>query len=123
MGLSRKLVVIGLLFLATLATGFWRGNSRSPAFPGLLHKLLGLAWVIYTAIVIYHAGRPVESRAAFFSAIAVLAVSMVALIATGSLLTLPQHESSAWLNVHRIASAIATIAGGVTVRLLLLSVQ
>ncbi len=46
MGLSRKLIVIGLLFLATLATGFWRGNSGSPAFPGLLHKLLGLAWVI-----------------------------------------------------------------------------
>jgi hypothetical protein len=123
MGLSRKLITIGVLFLATLATGFWRGNAGSPAFPGLLHKLLGLAWVIYTAIVVYHAGRPVESRAAFFSAIAVLALSMVALIATGSLLTMPQHENAAWLHAHRIASAIAAIAGGVTVRLLMLNGQ
>ncbi len=123
MGISRKLITIAVLFLATVATGFWRGNSGSPTFPGLLHKLLGLAWVIFTAIVVYHAGRPVESRTAFFSAIAVLAVLMVALVATGSLLTMPQHEGSAGLNAHRIASAIAAIAGGVTVRLLMLSGQ
>ncbi len=77
MGISRKLITITVLFLATVATGFWRGNSGSPTFPGLLHKLLGLAWVIFTAIVVCHAGRPVESRTAFFSAIAVLAVLMV----------------------------------------------
>ena len=36
MGLSRKLIVIGLLFLATLATGFWCGNAESPAATGIL---------------------------------------------------------------------------------------
>jgi len=123
MTLTRKLIVIGLLFLATLTTGFWRGNAESPAFPGLLHKLVGLGWLIYTVIVIYHAGRMVESRPAFFPVIAVLAVSMVALIATGSLLLMPQHECSAWLNVHRAASATAAVAGGVIVRLLILSGQ
>ena len=119
MAVTHNLITIGLLFLATLATGFWRGNAGNAAFPGLLHKLLGLAWIIYTAIVLYHAGRPVESRAAFFSAIAVLLVSMAGLIATGSLLTMPQHVNAAWLNAHRAASAIAAIASGVTVRLLL----
>jgi len=123
MTLTRNLIVIGLLFLATLTTGFWRGSTESPTFPGLLHKLVGLGWVIYTLIVIYHAGRTLESRAALFVAIVALAVSMVALIATGSLLTMPQHESFAWLNVHRAASAIAAVAGVVTVRLLILSGQ
>ena len=118
MGLSHKLIAIGLLFAATVATGFWRGNAETTALPSLLHKLLGLAWVIYTATVVYHAGRPVTSRAVFFSAIVILAVTMVALVATGSLLTVPQRQSSAWLNAHRIASAIAAIAGGVILRLL-----
>ena len=119
MAVTHKLIAIGLLFLATVATGFWRGSAGNAALPGLLHKLLGLAWVIYTAIVLYHAARPVESRAAFFAALTVLVISMAALIATGSLLTMPQHENAAWLNAHRIASAIAAIAGGVAIRLLL----
>ena len=122
MGISRKLITITVLFLATVATGFWRGNSGSPTFPGLLHKLLGLAWVIFTAIVVYHAGRPVESRTALLSDCGPRRIDG-ALVATGSLLTMPQHEGSAGLNAHRIASAIAAIAGGVTVRLLMLSGQ
>jgi len=119
MTLTHQFIVIGLLFLATMATGFWRGNAGQAAFPGI-HKLLALTWVVYTVMVIYHAGRPVESRAAFFAAIAVLAVAMAALIATGSLLTMPQHVNAASRNAHRIAAAAAAIAGGVTVRLLLL---
>ena len=119
MGPRQKLVAIGLLFLAALATGIWRRNAGRPAIASLLHKLLGLAWVIYTAVVVYHAERPIDSGAAFFAAIAVLAVSNVALIATASLLTLPQQESSARLNLHRIASVTAAIACGVTLRLLM----
>jgi hypothetical protein len=119
MAVTHKFIVIGLWFLATLATGFWRGKAGQAAFPGI-HKLVALTWVVYTAIVIYHAGRPVEWRAAFLAAIAVLAVAMAALIATGSLLTMPQHVNAATLNAHRVAAAAAAIAGGVTARLLLL---
>jgi len=121
MRLSGKLIALGLLFLATLATGLWRGNTGSPAFPGLLHKPLGITWIVYTGIVVCYAWRPVEPRAAFLSAIVILAVTMVALIATGSLLTVPQYQGSAWLNAHSITSAIAAIASGVTLRLLMLS--
>jgi hypothetical protein len=119
MMVTQKFIVIGLWFLVTLATGFWRSKAGQAALPGI-HKLVALTWVVYTAIVIYHAGRPVEWRAAFLAAIAVLAVAMAALIATGSLLTMPQHLNAATRNAHRMAAAAAAIAGGVTARLLLL---
>lgn len=122
MTVTHKFIVIGLWFLATLTTGFWRSHTGQAALPGI-HKLLALTWAVYTVIVIYHAGRPVEGRAAFFAAIAVLAVAMAALVATGSLLTMPQHVNAATLNTHRMATAVAAIAASVTARLLLLNVR
>jgi hypothetical protein len=119
MTVTQKFIVIGLWFLVTLATGFWRSKAGQAAFPGI-HKLVALTWVVYTAIVIYHAGRPVEWRAALLAAIAVLAVAMAALIASGSLLTMPQYVNAVTLNAHRMAATVAAIAGGVTARLLLL---
>ena len=119
MTVTHKFIVIGLLFLATLTTGFWRGHTGQAALPGI-HKLLALTWVVYSCIVIYHAGRPVGWRAALIAAVAVLALSMAALIATGFLLTMPQHVNAATLNAHRMATALAAIAGGVAARLLLL---
>jgi hypothetical protein len=114
MDITRKLVVIGLLLLATLATGFGKPwNLPLSNF----HKLFALAWVIYTAIVVYHSARQVESRTAFFAMIAVLAVSMVALIASGSVLTIPKLTSAAWLNLHRIATAFAVLATAIMARL------
>jgi asparagine N-glycosylation enzyme membrane subunit Stt3 len=118
---THKLIVIGFLFLVTLATGFWRGYAANPALSGTLHKLLGLAWVVYSVIVLYHSARPIQSRTAFYAAIAVLVVSMIALIATGSVLTLPKTETTAWLTLHRVASAIAVIASAILARILFLN--
>jgi hypothetical protein len=118
MDITRKLVVIGLLLLATLATGF--GKPFNLPLSGF-HKLIALAWVVYTAIVIYHSGRQIESRAAFFAVIAVLAVSAVLLIASGSALTMPNRACVAWRNLHRIATGFAVLATAILARLFNLS--
>jgi hypothetical protein len=120
MDLTRKLIVIGVLLLATLATGF--GKPWNLPLSGL-HKLIALAWVVFTVIVVYHAGRQIESRTAFFTLIAVLGVSMVALIASGSVLTIPSIDPTAWLAIHRIATAIAVAATAMMARLLLFRKQ
>jgi hypothetical protein len=120
MDLTRKLIVIGLLLLATLLTGF--GKPWNLPLSGL-HKLIALAWVIFTCIVVYHAGRPVESRTAFWAVIAVLGVSIVALIASGSFLTIPRFDPTAWLAMHRIATVFAVAAFVFIVRLFVLNKQ
>ncbi|MGO9777024.1 MAG: hypothetical protein ACLQGT_13970 [Terracidiphilus sp.] len=118
MDLTQKLIVIGLLLLATLATGF--GKSWKLPITGL-HKTVALAWVIFTCVVVYHAGRPVETRTAFWAVIAVLGVSIVALIASGSFLTIPSIDPTAWLVLHRIATVFAVAAFIFTVRLFVLN--
>ena len=117
MDVTRKLIVIGLLLLATLVSGF--GKTWNVHLSGF-HKLFGLAWVVFTGILVYQAGRQIESRAAFFAAVAVLGVSVVALFWSGSVLTMPKLANGAWLNLHRVATAVAVIATGVLARLFLL---
>jgi hypothetical protein len=77
--------------------------------------------VIWTATGIYHAARPVAPSASLIAAIVILAVSMVALIASGSVLTVPKLEGAAWLAVHRIATITAVAAFAFASRMLVLS--
>lgn len=122
MAVTPKFIAMGLLLLATLGTGIWLGQLGKPLNPAVstVHKLLALAWVIFAAIGIYHAARLVQPSAAHFAAIVILGVSMVALVASGSVLTVPKLESAAWLAVHRIASVIAVAAFAVASRMLIL---
>ena len=117
MTITHKFIVIGLLLLATLVTGF--GKPLNMPLSNF-HKLLALAWVIFTAIWIYRAARLIELSAAHFAVIATLGVSMVALIASGSLLTVPKLATAAWLAVHRLATAFAVAAFVFTLRLFIL---
>ena len=125
MTITQKFIVTGLLLLATLATGIWLGQLGKPLNSPLsgIHKLLSLAWVIFTAIYIYRAARLIELSAAHFAVIAILGVSMVALIASGSLLTVPNLATAAWLAVHRIATAFAVAAFAFSARLFMLGKQ
>lgn len=118
----QKLTVIALLLLATLATGFLVGNSgRSPnPLLSTIHKLLALAWVVLTAMLVYHSARQIETGAAFFTIVAVLALSTIALFWSGSTLTLPNTRGAGWITAHRIASTVAVIASALMARLILL---
>lgn len=125
MAVTQKFIVIGLLFLATLVTGILLGQLGKPLNPALsgVHKLVALAWVIFSAIYIFHAPRPIDARTAYFAAIAVLAISMVALIASGSVLMVPKLASAAWLAVHRITTVTGAAAFVFTLRLFILNRQ
>jgi hypothetical protein len=110
MDVTRKLVVIGLLLLATLITGFGKPfNLPLSKF----HKLVALAWVVFTVILVYHSGRVIESSVDFIVVIAILGVSIAVLIWSGSVLTMPMLDHTIWLVLHRIATAIAVIASAI----------
>lgn len=123
MATAQKLIAIGLLLMGTLVTGLWLGHFAKPLDPFLTsaHKLLALAWAIFAIILVSHSARHIESRAAFFAAIAVLGVSIVALFASGALLTMPKVEGAFWLTVHRITSVAAAVTGAIAARFILLS--
>ena len=113
----------GILFLAALATGYWLRSLGKPLNLTLsnFHKLLALAWAVFTLILLFHLPRQVEFRDAFFAAIALLILSMIALIWSGSALTMPQTRKPVWLALHRIATAFAAIAASIAAKLILLN--
>lgn len=123
MDIPRKLAVIGLLFLLTLASGFWVGNGGRPfnLFLTTGHKFLALAWVLFTAVLVYRSAKPIEPRTALFAVIALLGVSILALFASCALLGLSKIGNTAWLVIHRIGSALAAIATVLLARLFLLN--
>jgi hypothetical protein len=123
MAVMQNLIVLGLLFLAAIVTGIWLSRLGKPLNPALsgVHKFLALACVIFAAIRIYHAAKLIEPSTTHFAVIAVLAISMVALIASGSVLMVPKLASAAWLAVHRIATVSGAAAFVFTLRLFILN--
>ncbi len=123
MAILHRFLWIGLLFLLTLITGIWVGQAGRVLHPALssFHKLLALAWVVFAAIRIYHLARQTEPSAALIAVIATLGVTIVLLIASGSVLTVPRLASTTWVVVHTIASVIAVAAFGMVLRLFALN--
>jgi len=118
----QRFTLIGLLLLSAIATGFWLGFSGRPLNPLLStgHKLLALAWVILTAVVLYHSAGLIGSRFDLLAAAIVLHVSILTLFASGALLLMPNAASAAWLLLHRFGSAFAVGSAVLLARLLLL---
>ncbi len=109
----------GLLLLAALGTGLWVSGLGRPLNPPLsgIHKLLALAWVVVATFRIWHTARLSESSPVLIVVVGVLGLTIVALIASGSVLTVPNEKIGTWLAVHRIATVIAVAAFIVTLRM------
>ena len=123
MSFAEKFFVIGLLLLATLVTGLWLALLGKPlnGMLGVLHKIFALILVMFLAIRISYLIRLFESGPAMRAAVVVLLLSILAAFATGIIESVPSVEGVVWLTMHRIASAMAAIAGGVTALLLMLN--
>lgn len=120
MAIAQRFLGLGLLLLTTLATGLWLGQLGRPVNMPLstLHKLLALAWVVFTAIRIFREAGDLEARNPLLIAAAVMALSVIALFLTGALLTVPTIEPGAWLAIHRIATVTVVAAFAFSVRVL-----
>ena len=100
------------LFLLTLASGAWLSRIGRP-INGLvltLHKLIALAGVIWTAAVLFGLlhGAGLHALAAALTAVAAAAV--VALFATGALLSQPSAGPRLVLGVHQAAPVLAVLS-------------
>jgi hypothetical protein len=119
----RRGIIIGLIVLGIVLAGFWVKETRL-GFPGLLHKLLAVSWVVVLVIAVRHAGRLTPFHSAHLAVIALLAVSVIGMFVSGSLLTVPKFESTLestpWLLVHRLGAVVATLATAAAMKLFLI---
>ena len=109
---STKLILPGIIFLLTLASGMWLSNAGKPYNNAIftIHKLIALGAVVLAAIQMVQAFKtagtsPLEI---LFLFIAILAV--IALFATGALMSLDKEPYKVWLTIHQIAPAVMAIA-------------
>ena len=107
-----KFILPGTIFLFTLASGVWLSKAGKPYNNAIftLHKLVALSAVVLAAIQMAKGFKTtgVSPLVVFLSVVAILAV--VALFATGALMSLDKQPYALLLTIHQIAPAVMAVA-------------
>ena len=122
MAVASTFIGPGVVFLLTLASGFWLSRSGKPLNTAVFtaHKLIALGAVIAMAVQTYNALSNAEAQAIFIAPILMIGLCVAALFASGALMSVNVNKSNygAFHTVHRIATALAIIAGVALIYLL-----
>ncbi len=107
-----RFVILGIAFVLTLAFGFWLSRSGRP-YGALLfnvHKLLALAAVVVTVILLAGMLKSVDIAALPIALFAVAGLCVVALFGSGALMSAGKVDHALLLTIHRIALVALVIA-------------
>jgi hypothetical protein len=109
-----------ILFVLTAASGFWVAKAGKPYQTGILtlHKLASLATVVFTVIALINLLKIAPAQSIIILLIVVAGLSVIALFATGAVMSIQKTVNSTWLLIHRIAPFL--LAGSTTAAILLL---
>ncbi|MBK9603626.1 MAG: hypothetical protein IPO36_17575 [Anaerolineales bacterium] len=111
MDVLSNFLTLGIVFLLTLAFGFWLSRAGKP-YNGVLfniHKLLALAAVI---VAVFEIRKTLQGDGAtpFYGVlIALTGVSIIALFATGALMSIGKLNYAVSLTIHKAAPILATM--------------
>lgn len=103
--------VPGLVFLLTLAFGFWLSRAGRPYNGALfnLHKLLALGAVVVAALQFSSLLKSADALAPTIALLVAAGAGVIALFATGALMSLNNPNYALLLNIHRVAPALVVI--------------
>lgn len=120
--ITSKLIGAGILFLFTLISGVILHHSSRPLSIGLVtvHKLIAVGTTVLVGMTINQLYKSVDGRV--FVEIELMVISallLLALIATGALLTREEMLlPDLVLNIHKAAPLLALISSALTIFLL-----
>jgi hypothetical protein len=121
MNIFSNYLASGIAFILTLAFGVWLSRMGKP-YNGVIfniHKLCALAAVILTAVQIYRALTLPGGLQTLPIVLIVLAVAcVVALFASGALMSLDKWSYKTLLALHQVSPTLALIAVALAVYLL-----
>ncbi len=107
-----RFIVPGIVFILTLAFGFWLSRSGRP-YNGLLfniHKLTALAAVIVTVVQFVRIFKGANLPALSIALFALAALCVVALFVSGALMSAGKLDHALLHTTHRFAIAVLVIA-------------
>lgn len=118
--ISLRIVVIGLLFLFTIVTGVWLSNSGKPLNTIIftIHKLIALATVIFTAIVIHNLLNKVGIENGILILFMVTGLFVLTLFISGALLSFGKPVNNILLTIHKVIPILTVIFTAVIIYLL-----
>lgn len=115
-----KFAIPGTALLLTLIFGFWLSSSGKP-YNGILfniHKLIALGAVIAAGIQLAKVLRGADSLALVITLLVLAGICVIALFATGTLLSIEKMDYRLVLTIHQIATVTLVIAVGLVAYLL-----
>jgi len=120
MNMVARFVVPGIVFLLTLASGLWLSRAGKPLNSAIfnVHKLIALAAVVLAALQVRNALQNVEAQFVLIALIALTGLAVVALFATGALMSMNKPAYGVLLTIHNVAPFVAVIAAGLAIYLL-----
>jgi hypothetical protein len=110
----------GAAFILTLTFGVWLTLLGKP-YNGVIfnvHKLSALGAVILTAVQIYKALKMPSLQILPILLIVLAVASVVALFATGALMSMEKANYRVLLGLHQVTPAVAVVAAALTLYLL-----
>ena len=117
-----KLTAIAWLFGTTLVSGLlmaFAGKSLQAPL-AVIHKILALVGLFLLIRAVGRLGG-IHEPPALPAAIAVFAAAFFVSFATGVIESIPACAGALWLNLHRVAAAVAAIACAVAARFIVLA--
>lgn len=117
---TSKFILPGILFLLIIVSGFWVARTAKPYNPVSfnVHKLIALADVVLTVIVLVNQIKVSQTQIITFVLLIIAALSVIALFVSGGLMSALKTSSSIWLLIHRVAPFL--LAGSTTAAVLFL---
>jgi hypothetical protein len=116
-----KLIVAGILFLLTLASGAIVSHSGRPLSVALvtIHKLIAIATMFLIGMAVNQLYKTGDGRLLVgIGAMVITGVPFLALIATGALLTREVQLPEVILKIHQVAPLLALVSSSISVYLL-----
>ncbi len=111
MGAFSTFILPGVLFILTLAFGFWLSTLGKP-YNGILfniHKLIALATVVVLTMQLFKTLQDTDPLVLVIVLLVVAAVCIIVLFASGALMSAGKMSYSLMLVVHRIAPGMLVI--------------
>ena len=107
-----KFTLPGILFLLTLVFGFWLSKAGKP-YNGLLfnvHKLIALGAVVIAVVQFSKTFQTTDSLVVLIVLLVVAALCVVALFASGALMSADKLDYVLTLTIHRITPVVLGLA-------------
>ncbi|MBN1312951.1 MAG: hypothetical protein JXB30_16170 [Anaerolineae bacterium] len=107
-----KFTIPGILLVLTLSFGFWLSHLGKPYNSALfnVHKLIALGTVVIAVIQFSKILKGADSLALIIVLLVLAGLCIIALFASGALMSMGKMEYTLALTIHRIAPVVMVVA-------------